>query len=264
MVPSDIDIVLGVDVYEGLIQSEVRTGGPRDSRTQLTHFGWVGLGPTGEFSSSQVILSHVSVEHNDLRDILIRFWEQKDVPITTAVDLTPKEAECEKYSQQTHSRDISGRYIVQLTLVSVPQELGESYTTAHTCLNRPNLRIPRDENYHKLYSESLNEYKSLGHIVRVPDNSRSVSAIGSREGGSTLAHAALASGVLGVPHERSLAQSHINSALYYLPHYGVLKPRNKTTKLRVVFNGSSKIQSGTSLTLANFLAQNDKATRRIS
>ena len=84
-------------------------------------------------------------------------------------------------------------------------------------------------------------------MVRIPDNFPSGSAIGGREGGRTRAHAASASGGLGVLHERSSAQTRINSASYYLPHYGVLKPRSKTTKLRVVFNGSSKTQSGKSL-----------------
>ena len=247
LVPSDIDILLGAHIYGELIQSEVPKGGPRDPVAQLSHFGWVILGPTEELGSSPVISSHVSVEHDDLRDILIRFWEQEEVPITTAADLTPEEAECEEHFQQTHSRDISDRYIVRLPLVPPPQELGESYTTAHACLNRLIRRIPRHENYHQLYSEFLTEYESLGHMVRVPDNSRSGSAIGGREGGRTLAYAASASGGLGVPHERSSAQTRINSASYYLPHHGVLKPQSKTTKLRVVFTRSSKTQSGKSL-----------------
>ena len=247
LVPSEIDILLGADVYGELIQSEVRKGGPHDPVAQLTHFGWVILGPTEDLDSSPVISSHVSVEHDDLRDILIRFWEQEEVPISTAADLTPEEAECEQHFQQTHSRDISGRYIVRLPLVLAPQALGESYTTAHACLNRLVRRLARDDNYHQLYSEFLTEYESLGHMVRVPDNSRSGSAIGGREGGRTLAHAASASGGLGMPHERSSAQTRINSASYYLPHHGVLKPQSKTTKLRVVFNGSSKTQSGKSL-----------------
>ena len=50
-----------------------------------------------------------------------------------------------------------------------------------------------------------------------------------------------------MPHERSSAQTRVNSVSYYLPHLGVLKPQSKTTKLRVVFNGSSKTQSGKSL-----------------
>ncbi|GBM56960.1 hypothetical protein AVEN_224872-1 [Araneus ventricosus] len=34
---------------------------------------------------------------------------------------------------------------------------------------------------------------------------------------------------------------------YYLPHHGTLRPDNKTTKLRVVFNASYKSSSGYSL-----------------
>ena len=247
LVPSDIDILLGADVYGELIQSEVRKGGHHDPIAQLTHFGWVILGPTEDLGSSPVISSHVSVEHDDIRDILIRFWEQEEVPITNAADLTPEEAECEEHFQQTHSRDSSGRYIVRLPLISPLHELGESYTTLHACLNRLIRRISRDANYHQLYSDFLTEYESLGHMIRVPDNSRSGPAIGGREGGKTLAHAASASGGLRVPHERSSAQTRINTASYYLPHHGVLKPQSKATKLRAVFNGSSKTQSGKSL-----------------
>ena len=98
--------------------------------------------------------------------------------------------------------------------MSAPQDLGESYTTAHACLNRLIRRISRDENYHQLYSEFLTECESLGHIIRVPDNFHSGSAIGGRESGRTLAHAAPASGRLGVPHERSSVQTRVNSASY--------------------------------------------------
>ena len=81
LVPSNIDILLGA--YGELIQSEIRKGSPHDPVAQLTHFGWVVLGPTEELGLSQVTSSHVSVEHGDLRDILIRFWEQEEVLITT-------------------------------------------------------------------------------------------------------------------------------------------------------------------------------------
>lgn len=32
--------------------------------------------------------------------------------------------------------------------------------------------------------------------------------------------------------------------VFYLPHYGVLKPISTTTKLRVVFDGNAKSSSG--------------------
>ena len=51
LVPLDIDILLGADVYGELIQSEVREGGHHDPIAQLTHFGWVIFGPTEELGS---------------------------------------------------------------------------------------------------------------------------------------------------------------------------------------------------------------------
>ena len=66
LVPSDIDILLGLDVYEELIQSEVRKGGPHDPVTQLTYFRWVSLGPSEDRRSSQVHrrLSHLMFRSN--------------------------------------------------------------------------------------------------------------------------------------------------------------------------------------------------------
>ena len=113
-------MLVGADDYWELIQTEVRMGGPHDLVAQLTHFGWVVFGPTEELGSPQVTSSHASVEHHDLRNIFVRYWEQEEVPITTVLDLTPEEAECEKHFQQTHSRDILGRYIVRLPLISAP------------------------------------------------------------------------------------------------------------------------------------------------
>lgn len=55
----------------------------------------------------------------------------------------------------------------------------------------------------------MNEYESLGHMSKVENNSKPVS--------------------------------------YYLPHHGVFKEHNDTTKLRVVFDGSASTTSGVSL-----------------
>ncbi|GFV03871.1 DUF1758 domain-containing protein [Trichonephila clavipes] len=61
-----------------------------------------------------------------------------------------------------------------------------------------------------LYSEFLNEYVSLHHRREVKEDSKS-------------------------------------EAGYYLPHQGILRPDNMTTKLRVVFYASAKTTSGYSL-----------------
>ena len=47
--------------------------------------------------------------------------------------------------------------------------------------------------------------------------------------------------------ELSSERSKSNTPTYYLPHHAVMKPDSTTTKIRVVFDGSSKTSSGLSL-----------------
>ncbi|GFU99605.1 DUF1758 domain-containing protein [Trichonephila clavipes] len=62
-----------------------------------------------------------------------------------------------------------------------------------------------DSSYLSLYAEFLKEYEELGHLERVVESIE--------------------------------PPSH-----YYIPHHGVLRPEKLTTKLRIVFNGSSPPQ----------------------
>ncbi|GFX04650.1 integrase catalytic domain-containing protein [Trichonephila clavipes] len=64
--------------------------------------------------------------------------------------------------------------------------------------------------YLSLYAEFLKEYEELGHLERVVESSE--------------------------------PPTH-----YYIPHHGVLRPEKLTTKLRIVFNGSSPTTTGISL-----------------
>ncbi|GFX85318.1 DUF1758 domain-containing protein [Trichonephila clavipes] len=68
----------------------------------------------------------------------------------------------------------------------------------------------RDSSYLSLYAEFLKEYEELGHLERVVESSE--------------------------------PPTH-----YYIPHHGVLRPEKLTTKLRIVFNGSSPTTTGISL-----------------
>ncbi|GBN37773.1 hypothetical protein AVEN_172647-1 [Araneus ventricosus] len=73
-------------------------------------------------------------------------------------------------------------------------------------------RLERDPTMKSLYSDFLNEYESLHHKEEVKED------------------------------------TDLDAGYYLpLPHDGILRPDTKTTKLRVVFNASSKISSGHSL-----------------
>ncbi|XP_043469599.1 uncharacterized protein LOC122503206 [Leptopilina heterotoma] len=124
--------------------------------------------------------------------------------------LTPDEQECEKHFQSTHSRDSSGKYIVRLPLKSPPSQLGDSYVTAHRCLQSMLRRISKNKNFGDLYHSFLKEYEKDTHMIRAPS-------------------------------------LNCSSPVYYLPHHGVLREQSTSTRLRVVFNGSSSTDSGISL-----------------
>ena len=91
--------------------------------------------------------------------------------------------------------------------------LGESLTQAESRFKSLERRLDRNPDLRKRYSDFINEFISLGHMEVIP-------------------------------------QEEINkpsNEVYYLPHHCVFKEDSTTTKLRVVFDGSSKTSNGVSL-----------------
>ncbi|GFU55148.1 integrase catalytic domain-containing protein [Trichonephila clavipes] len=91
-----------------------------------------------------------------------------------------------------------------------PSCLGNFKDIAIRRLNSLWKRLSRDSSYLSLYAEFLKEYEELGHLERVVESSE--------------------------------PPTH-----YYIHHHGVLRPEKLTTKLRIVFNGSSPNTTGISL-----------------
>lgn len=147
----------------------------------------------------------------ELQKILTRFWEQEEISSSPSSSLSSDEAECEQHFLTTHTRSESGRYIVRLPLKSSPTALGDSKAVALGCYRRLSHRLSSDLIYKKRYTEFMEEYQSLGHMMPVPPSDEAT------------------------------------SIAFYLPHHGVLREQNHTTKLRVVFNASSRSNSGLAL-----------------
>ncbi|XP_015122525.1 uncharacterized protein LOC107044957 [Diachasma alloeum] len=261
MEPRPIDLLIGADFFGSMVKPHIIKG-PSDSPIAMNAiFGWVVLGPTSAAIPMVTTSNHIAVSNEELYDLLTSFWLQEEAPKAEDIDLTKEEAECEQFFQRTHSRDSSGRYVVRLPLARSPTELGDSYGRAKACLSSLFRRMERDQWTLQLYSIFLKEYEDLGHMVRVPALTGSGNAgslkFGCRSEGMTLAHGASASGGLRVPEEKQSArvstrcsaqrQAHSSTPMYYFPHHGVLRESRETTKLRVVFNGSSKTSSGVSL-----------------
>ncbi|XP_071578007.1 uncharacterized protein [Temnothorax nylanderi] len=212
LTPRPVDIIIGADSYGQIIKPNIIKQDPLMPIAQLSIFGWLVLGPVDTSSSASAAVHHASIQEREdaLDELLAKFWTQEEVPASNNHELTPDEQRCEEYYKSTVSRDSTGRYTVRLPLKSSPDTLGDSYHTAHRCLQGLLRRFSRDDNYRRLYHQFMTEYRELNHMT-----------------------------------EASPASS--QHAQYYLPHHGVLKPDSATTKLRVVFNGSSASTSGRSL-----------------
>lgn len=124
-----------------------------------------------------------------------------------ASPLNAQEHAVEMHFERTVSRDASGRYIVRLPFNKLKDTLGDSYETARRRFEKL-LRTFVDDSKRIRYTAFMTEYLSLGHMVEVTDD--------PLDG-------------------------------HFLPHHAVYKEASSTTKLRVVFDASSKTTSGLSL-----------------
>ncbi|XP_046478683.1 uncharacterized protein [Neodiprion pinetum] len=210
--PSQIDVILGADIYSNIIGQGVRRGAPGTPIAQETQFGWVLSGcvsaEAASPSYSAVQGFQCSLDH-ELLDLVQQFWKQEEVSKPLA--LTSEEERCEQHFRETVSRTASGRYVVRLPLKDNSVELGNSRNPAHQMLRRLEKRFGSDAKLKEAYSSFLREYRQLGHMHRA----------------------------INIPED--------NSRVFYLPHHGVVRDSSSTTKLRVVFNGSRRTNLGLSL-----------------
>ncbi|XP_034936335.1 uncharacterized protein [Chelonus insularis] len=259
--PRSVDIIVGADYY-GLISKPSLIRCQESALiAQETLFGWVILGPIPHSSSSTHHAStHLVVEQseNQLNDLLQKFWTQDEIADSDTQQNSPDDESCELHYRTTHSRDHTGRYTVRIPLKTSPTHLGASFNTAYRCLKRTIQLLNKNNSYASLYKAFMKEYEDLGHMVKVTSHSsmktgQPVIVSGDLTTGMTLAHDTPVSGGLRVSGEGSLEHSagscasNSHSNPYYLPHHGVLREDSETTKLRVVFNGSSNSSTGLSV-----------------
>lgn len=121
--------------------------------------------------------------------------------------LTMEEQACEEHFKQHTRRMDDGRFCVKLPFRDNPQLLGNSHPRARHCLDSLQKRFKRQPDIKEQYVSFINEYAHLGHLTEIE------------------------------PPE----------IVNLLPHHPVLREQSETTKCRVVFNASSKTDSGVSL-----------------
>ncbi|CAK9800717.1 hypothetical protein ANTPLA_LOCUS7241 [Anthophora plagiata] len=174
---------------------------------QKTQLGWV-LGGRISWPRSEKIQRCHLVTNRDLYNQIERFWQVEEVDIATKTDID----RCEALFRATTRQNKDGRYIVQIPFNDRLENLGTSRHQAETRLRSIERKLDRQPQLREQYTKFMEEYEALGHMSRITPPQREESA-----------------------------------ASFYLPHHAVIKEESTTTKLRVVFDGSAKSNTGISL-----------------
>lgn len=209
---SNIDMLLGADIFwKILCVGQIKTGAGQPY-LQKTQFGWIISGSiTINNDSSLYQVSCQLVTSKQLDFHVKRFWEIEE--ISAKPPLCVEERNCEIHFETTVTRDANGRFIVKLPLKSeIIHKIGE---TKHQALRRFQTlerKFDKQPSLQSDYSQFINEYIKLGHMKLSPENASSP-----------------------------------DLPIIYLPHHAIIKESSVTTKLRVVFDGSAKSDTGVSL-----------------
>lgn len=210
--PKHIDILVGSDYFFTLL----RNGQIKKNDyviAQNTALGWVLCGRS-TFSThndySTCNLTNQIVFNEDLNQTLRNFWEIENIP-TVKLPLTSEEQRAEDIYTSTTIRIDNKRYSVRLPFKTAVPDLGTSYAAALRRLHSMERKFKDNVALKQAYVEFMRDYLTSGHMELVPEDKLNMANV------------------------------------LYLPHHAVIKGDSLTTKLRVVFDGSSKTNNGKSL-----------------
>ncbi|XP_070530017.1 uncharacterized protein [Cardiocondyla obscurior] len=213
-----INMILGADIYSEIILEGLKKGAPGQLIAQNSIFGWILSGPVGARDSDASgvlppprIAVHLSVKQDtdavELTDALERFWISEEPPEHHAPSI--EDEQCESHFVNSHSRRPDGRYVVRLPFKNPPPlEIGHSRSRALNCIRALLRRFRSNPDLASEYRDFMNEYASLGHMR------------------------------LASPSDRQTV---------FIPHHPVFRPDSVTSRIRVVFNASSRTTNGSSL-----------------
>lgn len=224
--PSEIDVLLGADVYWELLDSQQINLGKNRPTLQKSKLGWIVSGPTGQTRISTT-RSHFCQE---IKDTIAKFWELEDIPMLSIKEKLSKDEDyCENHFLKNTTRLENGRFSVKIPFREAPEVvLGDSHRIAKKRFYNLEKKLSIDVKTD--YTKFIEEYEQLGHLTNI---GRANNVINTLEFG------------------------------YYIPHHAVIRTNSETTRLRVVFDASCKTTTKKSLNDIQFVGpvvQNDLMT----
>ncbi|KAL4103845.1 hypothetical protein QTP88_019180 [Uroleucon formosanum] len=214
--PQRIDMLMGVELFFDLLdkgQIKLNENGPTLKETK---FGWIVAGPVNNNKSNLKKAQNISLStyhiNDNLDEKIAKFWKVENVDKNTSDTL--EEKACYDQFIKTVRRDESGRFVVQLPFrEEIGNTLGNSYHSAFRRFLSAEKRLALNTKLGKDYQQFIDEYLYLGHMELLC----------------------------------SAGEGSVNEPGYFLPHHAVINENSSTTRLRVVFDGSSKTDTGISL-----------------
>ncbi|XP_072400339.1 uncharacterized protein [Diabrotica undecimpunctata] len=216
--PSQIDILVGSDLYYDLILPEIIPLGPRLPILQASHLGYLIAGVIAPHLTAPTVANNVSGEVALLStcstdELLTKFWNMEELsqkPILSEADEL-----AEQIFQTTTKILENGRFEVDIPLKSAQehQVLGDSFSIAKRRFLSLENKFQKDKKLFFEYKNFIDTYISSGHAEYVP---------------------------LSFVNENS-------DKKYFIPHLCVINEQNKSTTLRVVMDASCKSSTGESL-----------------
>ncbi|XP_057656756.1 uncharacterized protein LOC130894159 [Diorhabda carinulata] len=209
---SKVDILLGAGIfYRLLLPGQISLGKGRPI-LQNTELGWIIAGTIScpNINNRNFSVCNLSRSMNNLENGLEKFWLIEEIP-SLKNNYTEEENEVESHFQQTYSRDNYGNFIVRLPFRDNLEQLGESYDIAVNRFQSLERKLGKNPTLKENYSSFINECINLGHMSELNNFNFNL------------------------------------QPSFFLPHHAVIKESSMTTRLRVVFDASSKSTSSLSL-----------------
>uniref|UniRef100_A0A182MIR3 Uncharacterized protein n=1 Tax=Anopheles culicifacies TaxID=139723 RepID=A0A182MIR3_9DIPT len=211
-----IDLLLGAEYFATILQNSCNIIPANKDHPSFikTVFGWVASGKTCFRNQQQATCHLVTIDQSleALTECMERFWCTEE--LQEKQQLSQQEKDCEEHFSQFYHRDNEGRYVVKLPFkIGEEKCFGKSKECASRRYHQLERRFHRDPALGREYAAVIIDYVNKGFLkkVQVSDS------------------------------DDEPQQS------YYLPHHPVIKVSSTTTKIRPVFDGSSKTTSDVSL-----------------
>lgn len=164
--PSEVDMLLGAEVFFDVISSNQIRLGHSKPILQDSKLGWLVAGP---------LYSHHHKKHNvvhcnftkEISDSLTKFWSLEEVPFSE-LTMSPEDEFCEQHFIENTKRLDNGRFCVKMPFKEPPEQaLGSSYMMAEKRFLNLEKKLDKYPDHKAQYANFIKEYGQMGHLSKV-------------------------------------------------------------------------------------------------